>query len=35
MIKQVFKSFPDNKPILGLCVIEDITKCPPGYIPVS
>ncbi|XP_025190683.1 multivesicular body subunit 12B [Melanaphis sacchari] len=35
MIKQVFKSFPDNKPISGLCIVEDITKCPTGYNPIS
>lgn len=35
MIKQVFKSLPDNKPISGLCIIEDVTKCPSGYIPVN
>lgn len=35
MIKQVFKSLPDNKPISGLCILEDVTKCPKGYIPVS
>lgn len=35
MIKQVINSFPDDKPISGLCIVEDITKCPTGYIPVS
>ncbi|VVC40841.1 Hypothetical protein CINCED_3A002764 [Cinara cedri] len=35
MIKQVFKSFPDNKPISALCIVEDIAKCPAGYFPVS
>lgn len=35
MMKQIFKSFPDNKPISGLCIVEDIAKCPSGYSPVS
>ncbi|XP_025414460.1 multivesicular body subunit 12B [Sipha flava] len=35
MIKQVFKSLPDNKPISGLCIVEDLSKCPAGYTPIS
>ncbi|XP_050424880.1 multivesicular body subunit 12B [Adelges cooleyi] len=34
MIKQVIKSFPDNKPISALCVVEDVSKCPAGYSPI-
>ncbi|XP_039288674.1 multivesicular body subunit 12B [Nilaparvata lugens] len=35
MMQQVLKSFPDDKPITSICVVEDQSKCPPGFYVVS
>ncbi|KAK3913410.1 Multivesicular body subunit 12B [Frankliniella fusca] len=35
MIQQVYKTLPDDDPILSICVVEDPVKCPPGYYVVN
>lgn len=35
MMQQVLRSFPDDKPITSICVVEDQSKCPPGFYVVS
>jgi len=35
MMQQVYKTLPDDDPILSLCVVEDAGKCPQGYCVVS
>lgn len=35
MIQQVYKTLPDDDPILSICVVEDPAKCPPGYYVVN
>ncbi|XP_026282550.1 multivesicular body subunit 12B isoform X1 [Frankliniella occidentalis] len=35
MIQQVYKTLPDDEPILSICVVEDPVKCPPGYYVVN
>ena len=35
MIQQVYKTLPDDDPILAMCVVEDPVKCPPGYYVVN
>jgi len=32
---QVLKAFPDDKPITAICIVEDSSKCPPGFSVVS
>lgn len=34
-MQQVLKSFPDEKPITAIYVVEDPSKCPPGFYVVS
>lgn len=35
MMNQVYKTLPDDRPITSICVVEDIDKCPKGYVAVS
>ncbi|KAL0276302.1 UNVERIFIED_CONTAM: hypothetical protein PYX00_003900 [Menopon gallinae] len=35
MMNQVYKTLPDDRPITSICVVEDLDKCPKGFIPVS
>lgn len=35
MIQQVYKTLPDDEPILSICVVEDPVKCPPGFYVVN
>lgn len=34
-MNQVYKTLPDDRPITSICIVEDLDKCPQGYIPVS
>uniref|UniRef100_A0A1B6KEH8 Multivesicular body subunit 12A n=1 Tax=Graphocephala atropunctata TaxID=36148 RepID=A0A1B6KEH8_9HEMI len=35
MMHQVLKAFPDDKPITAISIVEDSSKCPPGFYVVS
>lgn len=35
MMNQLLKVFPDDKPITAISVVEDPSKCPPGFYVVS
>jgi len=35
MMQQVYKTLPDDRPIMSINVIEDPEKCPPGFAVVS
>jgi hypothetical protein len=35
MMQQVYKTLPDDRPILSINVIEDPEKCPTGFAVVS
>nr|XP_018902664.1 PREDICTED: multivesicular body subunit 12A [Bemisia tabaci] len=36
MMQQVFKTLlPDDRPISAICIVEDISKCPPGFTAIS
>lgn len=35
MLQQVYKSLPDDKPITAISIVEDASKCPPGFYVVS
>lgn len=35
MMQQIIKTFPNDKPISAICVIEDVTKKPAGFSIVS
>jgi len=35
MMHQVIKSFPNDKPITAIGIVEDVSKCPQGFYSVS
>lgn len=35
MMQQVYKTLPDDRPIMSINVIEDPEKCPPGFAVIS
>jgi len=35
MMQQVYKTLPDDRPIMSINVIEDPEKCPSGFVVVS
>lgn len=35
MLQQVYKSLPDDKPITAISIVEDASKCPPGFYVVT
>jgi hypothetical protein len=35
MMQQVYKTLPDDRPIMSINVIEDPDKCPTGFVVVS
>jgi len=35
MMHQVYKTLPDDRPIMSINVIEDPEKCPTGFVVVS
>jgi hypothetical protein len=35
MMQQVYKTLPDDRPIMSINVIEDADKCPSGFAVVS